>query len=726
MARWKLFVALASGIAGLAGCQGQGQGEHGGEAALVSAPVPRGGVAAVEAGAVGGARPGTAEDSHPFSVEDMLAMERLSDPRVSPDGRWVAYVVRTTDLAANRGRTDLELAPLEVSPGAVRRLTTHPDTDHSPRWLPDGKGLLFLSTRSGSSQVWRIAVDGGEAEQVTDFPLDVENLQLFADGKRLCFTMEVYPDAATLQETAKRDEERSKDPVKARLYDSLLFRHWDTWEDGKRSHVFVWSLEQEGEPVDLLRGMDVDSPTRPFGGAEEIALAPGGAEVVFAAKDEGRSAAWSTNVDLWRVPSDGSRPPERLTAANEALDSVPCFSPDGRTLAWLAMSRPGYEADRQSVKLLDLASGKERSLADGWDRSPGELAWSANGRSLLVTADNVGNHSLFGIDVASGEVRTLVEQGYCAAPQTVGGGVLILHDHYQSPAELALIVQGGGLRYVTQRNAERVRAARMGDFEQFHFAGAKGETVHGFLVKPVDFDPAKKYPVAFLIHGGPQGSFGNHFHYRWNPQAMAGAGYAALLIDFHGSTGYGQAFCDSIREDWGGAPYEDLMKGLDHALAAYPFLDGERVGALGASFGGYMINWIAGNTERFRCLVNHDGNLDEQMAYFDTEELWFPEWDHAGLPWEDPEHYQRHNPINLVENWKTPMLVIHGALDYRVVDTQGLSTFTALQRRGIPSQLLYFPDENHWVLKPLNSRLWHQTVLAWLDRWLKDGTGKGT
>jgi dipeptidyl aminopeptidase/acylaminoacyl peptidase len=719
MALWDRFVVLTLWPLVLAGCQGPS--ELKGEPALVAPAQPFG---AGETHATGGALPGSAQVSHPFSVEDMLAMERLSDPQVSPDGRWVAYVVRTTDLEANRGRTDVELAPLDGPASAIRRLTTHPDADHSPRWLADGKSLLFLSTRSGSSQVWRLAIGGGEATQVTDFPLDVENLQLFEDGERIAFTMEVYPDAATLQETVQRDKEREESQVQARLYDSLLFRHWDTWEDGKRSHVFVWSLAQKGDPIDLMRGMNADSPTRPFGGAEEIALAPSCAEIVFAAKDEGASAAWSTNVDLWRVPADGSRPPERLTAANQAQDNVPCFSPDGRSLAWLAMSHPGYESDRQRVMLLDLASGVRRSLADAWDRSPADLAWAADGKSLLATADDVGQHPLFAIDVATGAVTKLVEQGYCASPVSAGGHILFLHDHLHAPAELALVrSDGAGMRYVTERNAERVRAARMGDFEQFHFAGAKGETVHGFVVKPVDFDPAKQYPVALLIHGGPQGSLGNHFQYRWNAQALAGAGYAAVMIDFHGSTGYGQAFTDSIRMDWGGAPFEDLMLGLDHALAAYPFLDAERVAALGASYGGFMINWIAGNTDRFRCLVNHDGNLDEQMAYFNTEELWFPEWDHGGVPWDDAEHFERHNPINLVKNWKTPMLVIHGALDYRVVDTQGLSTFTALQRRGIPSQLLYFPDENHWVLKPLNSRVWYQTVIGWLDRWLQDASG---
>jgi len=658
-----------------------------------------------------------AQETHPFGVDDMLAMERISDAQVSPDQRLVLFNVRTTDLEANKGRTDLWLASVDGS--STRRLTRNPAADVNGRWMPDGRSIVFLSSRSGSMQVWRMPIDGGEPVQLTDLPLDVGGLVVVPDGQRLLLTMDVYPDAQKLAETVERDEEKAKNPVSARVYESLLFRHWDTWEDEKRSHVFAWTIDGDADPIDLMAGLDADSPTRPFGGVEEIAVSPDGAEVVFAAKLEGEQAAWSTDVDLWRVPTDGSRAPECVTEDNPAYDNSPGYSPDGGILAWLAMARPGYESDQQRIVLLDRASGKKRFLTEGWDRSVAGFAWSDDGKRIWATANDVGNHSLFEIEVASGTVERLVGQGTNTGPAQAGDLVLYAHDDLKSPAELHLVKKGAEPRALTALNAEKVAAARMGDYEPFSFLGAHEDTVHGFLVEPVDFDPAKKYPVAFLIHGGPQGSFGDHFHYRWNPEVYAGAGYAAVMIDFHGSTGYGQAFCDSIRGDWGGAPFVDLMMGLDHALATYPFLDGERVGALGASFGGYMINWIAGHTDRFRCLVNHDGNLDERMAYYDTEELWFPEWDHEGTPWENPDGYAEHNPIRFVENWSTPMLVIHGALDYRVVDTQGMSTFTALQRRGIPSKLVHFPDENHWVLKPENSRFWHQEVLGWLERWLR-------
>jgi dipeptidyl aminopeptidase/acylaminoacyl peptidase len=467
--------------------------------------------------------------------------------------------------------------------------------------------------------------------------------------------------------------------------------------------------------------MDADCPSKPFGGPEEYEFTPDGKGIVFTAKDAGREEAWSTNFDLYYAPLDASAPPRNLTAANKAWDTQPVFSPDGKTLAWLAMARPGFEADRYRVMLRGWPDGEPRTLTEAWDRSPQSLAWSADGKTLYAPADNLGQTSLYAVDTTTGQARVVVEQGTVGGPQPAGDRIVFALDTLQSPVELYSVKPDGtDVRAITTINAERVAAARMGAAEQFTFKGWNDETVYGYLVKPADFDPAKQYPVAFLIHGGPQGSFGNHFHYRWNPQAYCGAGYAAVMIDFHGSTGYGQAFTDSISHHWGDRPLEDLQKGLAAAIAKYPWLDGNRVAALGASYGGYMINWIAGNwPDRFRCLVCHDGNLDERMAYYDTEELWFPEWDHGGTPWDNPEGYNKHNPAEFVGKWKTPELVIHGGRDYRVVATQGISTFTALQRRGIPSKFLYFPDENHWVLKPANSILWHDTVLGWLDQWTK-------
>ena len=652
----------------------------------------------------------------------MLAMKRIADPRVSPDGRSVAFTVRVTDMEANKGRTSIWLADLASK--AARQLTSGESNDSSPRWSPDGKSLYFLSARSGSQQIWQLPLEGGEAVRVTTQPLDVDAFEPFRDGRSLLVAIAVLP-GKTPDETKKALDAKAKAKSTGMLFDSLFVRHWDAWADGTRNHLFVVYLPG-GAVRDLMPAMDADAPSRPFGDLDETAISPDGKTVVFAARDAGRQEAWSTNFDLFAVPADGSAAPKKLTT-NPAWDTQPRFSPDGKTLAYLAMSRPGYEADRFEIVLRDGLSGAERKFtlrADDTktgDRSPSDLFWSWDGKTLFTTAEHLGQKALFAVDAATGKARIVVGEGTVVSPQLAGGDKLVFGRHtLTSPVELFTVSAAGGpVEKVTGLNDADLAAIRFGQPERFSFKGAKGDTVHGYLVRPVGFDPAKKYPVAFLIHGGPQGSFGNDFHYRWNPQFYAGAGYAAVMVDFHGSTGYGQVFTDAINGDWGGAPYEDLMKGLDHALATWPFLDGTRVGALGASYGGYMINWIAGKTDRFKCLVIHDGNLDERMAYFDTEELWFPEWEHGGTPWENPAGYAKHNPVDLVKSWKTPTLVVHGMKDFRVVYTQGLSTFTALQRKGIPSKLLVFPDENHWVLKPQNSLLWHDTVRAWLDQWLK-------
>ena len=656
-----------------------------------------------------------------LTVDDMLAMQRVGDPQVSPDGTWVVYSVRDTDFDANRGRVDLWMSSIDGS--QTRRLTSHPDADSDARWTKDGAWIYFMSTRSGSSQVWRIAPSGGEAEQVTKLPADVNGFDLFPDGKRLVVAIDVWPEAKTLAESVKKDDAQAKSKVKAKAYDSLLFRHWDTWEDGKYSHLFVWTPPELGgkadDAKDLTPGQTTDSPTHPFGGMEEVDISPDGKTVAFVIRNSGKANAWQTNTDVFLVAADGRGKPVNVTADNKAYDFSPTFSPDGKWLAVKQMKRPGFEADRERISVIDVATKKTRVVTEGWDRSAGGITWSADGKTIYTDTDNVGHHSIFSIDVASGAAKVLVEKGTNTSVQFARDRIVYAHDSLKQPVELYTArLDGSEQRAITHFNDARVKKIEWGEPEQFSFKGAKGDTVYGWVVKPAGFKGGKA-PVAFLVHGGPQGSFGDHFHYRWNPQAYTGRGFAAVFIDFHGSTGYGQAFTDAIRGDWGGAPYEDLMLGLDAALAKYSFLDKDRMAALGASYGGYMINWIAGQTKRFKALVTHDGNIDERMAYFDTEELWFPEWEHGGTPWDNPAGYTKHNPIDYVKNWTTPTLVIHGGLDFRVVDTQGMSTFTALQRKGVPSRFLHFPDENHWVLKPQNSKLWHDEVLAWIEKWTK-------
>ncbi len=666
-----------------------------------------------------------ADTRHPFSIHDMLAMERISDHQISPDGRQIVFARRQTDLKANKGRTELWL--VDLAGDALRRLTSASVSSFNPRWDSQGKSIWFISTRSGSAQVWRIRIDGGEAEQITDYPLDVANLIVSPDGRHIAFTMDVFPEHGSIDQTIERLDELAQAQATGRVYDSIFVRHWDQWKDGRRSHLFVLPVTG-GRAVNVMgpgsgraRGLDADTPSKPFGGTEEITFTPDGRGVVFTARDVGRAEPWSTDFDLYWASVDGTEPMRCLTPKNEAWDTHPVFSPDGKILAYLAMARPGYESDRFRIVVQAWPEGEKRVLTEAWDRSPGSFCFSQDNQAIYATAANLGQVSLFAIDMTTGKRRVVVRDGIVRSPQCADDRLLYAYCHLRNPVELFSVhPDGTDVRAITAINAARLSRAQMGEYEQFSFPGWNNETVHGFVIKPVDFDPAQSYPVAFLIHGGPQGSFNNTFHYRWNPQAYAGAGYAAVMIDFHGSTGYGQAFTDSIRGDWGGKPLIDLERGLNAALRACSWMDGDRVAALGASYGGYMINWIAGKwPSRFRCLVNHDGNLDERMAYFNTDELWFPEWDHRGTPWTNPRGYVKHNPINYVKHWRTPMLVIHGAHDFRVVDTQGLSTFNALQRLGVPSRLLYFPDENHWVLKPNNAILWHKTVLDWLDQWLK-------
>jgi dipeptidyl aminopeptidase/acylaminoacyl peptidase len=663
----------------------------------------------------------TAEATHPFTARDLWVMDRISDPQPDPQGNRIAFSVRVTDFATNGASYDLWLVNADGS--GLRRLTSDPKRDTDPRWAPDGKSLYFLSTRSGSSQIWRLPLDGGEPSQVSDLPLDVSALKVSPDGSRLAFSLEVFPDCADLACTKKRADEAESAQATGKIYDRLFVRHWDTWGDGRRNHLFVMPAAG-GAAIDLSKALDADVPSKPFGGTEEFAFTPDGKAVVFSARISGKTEPWSTNFDLYRVPVDGSAPPQNLTAANLAWDTQPSFSPDGKTMAYMAMVRPGFEADRFHIHLRDLASGADKELAAAWDRTPNELLWSRDGKTIFASATDFGRGPLFAIDVATGTARKLTSEGSVHSPALVGpkgDRIVFGRDTFRSPVELFTIKpDGSGLTQITHVNEAKLAAVQMTELEQFSFIGAHGDTVYGWVGKPVGWVAGQKAPIAFLIHGGPQGSFEDNFHYRWNPQVYAGAGYATVMIDFHGSTGYGQAFTDAISKDWGGGPLEDLQKGLAAALQKYPWLDGDRACALGASYGGYMINWIAGRwPDGFKCLVNHDGLFDQRAVYYTTEELWFPEWEQGGPYYEHPEAHEKWNPANYVANWKSPMLVAHGGLDYRVPDGQGLATFTALQRRGIPSRFLYLPDENHWVLHAANSLLWHETVLGWLDRWLK-------
>ena len=656
-----------------------------------------------------------------MTANDLVAFDRVSSPTLSPDGKHVVFTLREADVEANKAATALWLVGIDGK-AAPRRLTATGSSANSAQFSPDGDSLYFLSSRSGAMQVWRLDFNGGEAQQVTDYALDVGGFKLAPDGRSLAFSLDVFTDCADLACSSKRLEDVAAKKSSGVLYDGLFVRHWDTWADGRRSQLYVAALGADGRaaasPTRVSRGIEGDVPSKPFGDASEYAWAPDGKSLVFSARVAGKGEAWSTNFDLYRTDVAGNAAPRNLTADNPAWDTTPTFSADGKTLYYLAMKRPGFEADRFAIMAKTLATGATREIAPQWDRSAGGITLSADGRRIFTAADDLGEHALFAIDIGSGKATRLAADGAIEGFDVLGDTLVFSRSTLTAPANLFRArADGSQAQTLATFNNARLADVRFGEFEQFEFAGANGDTVHGYVVKPWNYSAGQKYPVAFIIHGGPQGSMGNSFHYRWNPQSYAGAGYASVFIDFHGSTGYGQAFTDAISGDWGGKPLEDLQKGWAAALAKYDFLDGGRACALGASYGGYMINWIAGNwNDAWKCLVNHDGVFDARSMGYVTEELWFSEWENGGTPFEQPANYEKFNPVNHVAKWKVPMLVVQGEKDFRVPIDQGLSTFTALQRRGIESQLLYFPDENHWVLKPQNSIHWHETVIGWLDR----------
>jgi dipeptidyl aminopeptidase/acylaminoacyl peptidase len=657
-----------------------------------------------------------ADAGRTFTPMDLNTLARVSDPQVSPNGRYVVYVQRETDFDANRGRNDLWLVDLEAPAVKPRRLTQHSANDTNPRWAPDGASIYFISSRAGSMQIWRLPMLGGEAVQITDYPLDIGSFRFSPDGERLAITMDVFKNCADLKCTRARLDAAGANKATARSYDALLARHWDAWRDHTRSNLFVAPVLADGRagtPVNVSGALDADVPSKPMGGDEEFIFSPDGKHVVFSARVAGREEAWSTNFDLYEVPAAGGAAPNNLTTDNPAWDTQPVFLKNG-DLAYLAMKRPGFEADRFAIKLRH--NGATRDVAAQWDVSVSRLDVTRDGRTLLATASDVGQAPLFAIDPASGRVTRLSGDGSVAEFSPASrGNVVVWHD-LASPPDLYLLPVKGERRRLTSVNAGLLGARTLGEFQQFSFKGWNDETVYGYVVKPAGFAAGQKYPIAFLVHGGPQVSFQNQWNWRWNAQAYAGRGYGVVFIDFHGSPGYGQAFTDSISEHWGDRPFEDLQKGLAAALEKNPWLDGKRACSLGASYGGFMQNWIAGKwPDGFRCIVNHAGIFDTRSMYYTTEELWFTEWENGGPYYDKPEVHERFNPSSFVKEWRTPMLVIHGEKDFRVPYSQGLATFTALQRRGVESRLIVFPDENHWVLKPANSIYWYDTVLDWLD-----------
>ena len=665
-----------------------------------------------------------------FDVRDLAKMDRYSSPTLSPNGRKLVFAKRVVDFDANKASTSLWIEDLFARDAAPPvRFTPDGWNVNSPAFSPDGTTVYFLSAKNGSSQLYALPVAGGAPKQLTAFAMDVDGYKLSPDGKQAALVFSTFPQCASDLECAKKQlDADGKKKTSGVVFDRMFIRHWDTWADGRLNRVFVADLGGAAPAkTAVLVGGDVegDIPSKPFGDLSDLAWAPDGKTLVFSARRSDREEPWSTNFDLYQVNADGTGAATNLTSGNPAWDAGPVFGKDGRTLYYRAMKRPGFEADRFALKSMDLASGNTREIAPQWDRSADGITVSADGRTIYTTAQDTGEHPLFAVDVESGGVTKLVGDGSVSAFEladtgSTGPTLVFARNSMKSGDQLFTGgIAGTPVRAITPSAGEMLADVAWGEYEQFNFKGWSGDTVHGYVVKPWNYVAGQKYPVAFLIHGGPQGSFGDGWSYRWNPQTYAGQGYAVVMIDFHGSTGYGQAFTDAISQHWGDRPLEDLQKGWKAALAKYDFLDAEKACALGASYGGFMVNWIAGNwNEPWKCLVNHDGVFDQRAMGYATEELWFTEWEQGGTPYDVPRNYEKFNPVNHVDEWRVPMLVVHGQLDYRIPVEQGIATFTALQRRGIESKFLYFPDENHWVLKPQNSVLWHDTVNGWLRQYL--------
>jgi dipeptidyl aminopeptidase/acylaminoacyl peptidase len=693
---------------------------------------------------------------HPFTFEDMMKLKRVGAPVPSPDGKWVVFDCVDVDLAANTKISHLGVVP--ASGGESRRLNPTPNHEERPRFSPDGKRLIWTSKATDPTQIWMSDFNpqtgqlAGKPHQVTSISTGADGAIWSPDGKNIVFVSAVYPGCKDDTCNKQRDEELKKSKVKAKIFSRLFYRHWNAFTEFKGSHLFVvdanavvgafvsnaraLGTSASTTPRDLTPG-DHDVPPFSLGGQDMYAISPDGQEVAYTSNID-EVEATSTNNEIFVVPISGGTPKKISTSPGS--DTTPLYSPDGKYLAWRSQARAGFEADKWRLLVQDRQSGETRDLTEKFDRSVGSFAWWKNWMLLLSFED----HGQELIQMASAilseapkEIQQSIGQPTHADDLTlVGDNLFYSNASASAPNEIRRIdlsvfssdatkpILGPNIPQtdfpVTHMNDALLSHIDMQPLESFTFKGANNDDVQGFIVKPPGFDPNKKYPLKFLIHGGPQGAWGNEWTYRWNAELFAATGdYVVVMINFHGSTGYGQKFTDSISGDWGGKPYVDLMKGLDYVEKTYPFVDKNREAALGASYGGYMANWLLGHTNRFKCIVSHDGMFNAESAYGTTEELWFANWEFGGPPWKKRDVYRKWSPHEYAANFKTPTLVVHGQNDYRIDVSQAFDLFTTLQVLNVPSKMLYFPDEGHWVLKPQNSQLWYKTVNDWVDQWCK-------
>ncbi len=660
-----------------------------------------------------------------------MSLKRLAEPVPSPDGNWVLFAATDVDLAENTRKSHLWIVSADrtdssrgepAAGGEARRLNQSPNEEERPRFSPDGKRIIFTSKATDPAQIWMCDFDP-TAGKLTGTPRQVTRLSTGADGgiwspdgKNILFVSSVYPDCQDDACNQQRDEELKKSKVKAKLFKHLLFRHWKDFTEFKRSHLFVVDAEGKGTSHDITPG-DHDVPPFSLGGSGLYTISPDGQEVAYTSNID-EVGATSTNNEIFLIPINGGTPEKISTSPGS--DSTPRYSPDGKSIAWLSQARGGYESDRFTLAIYDRATKKIRIATQDFDRWVGSFVWAPDSKTIYFSAEDHGEAPIYRLDSEAKqptEMFRLHAGDLSFGPE--GKFLYFSRDSIERPSEVwrMTVAPQSDPMAVTHVNDATLSQIAMQPLESFQFKASDGVAIQGFMVKPPDFDANKKYPLKFLIHGGPEGAWGDDWSYRWNPELFAANGYVVVMINPRGSTGYGQKFTEGVIEQWGGTPFHDLMTGLDYVEKTYPFIDKNREAALGASYGGYMIDWILGHTDRFKCLVTHDGVFNTESAYGTTEELWFPEKEFGGPPWKNRELYRKWSPHLFAEKFKTPTLVIHGQLDYRLDVSQGFDLFTTLQRLGVPSEMLYFPDEGHWVLKPQNGQLWYKTVNDWVDRW---------
>jgi dipeptidyl aminopeptidase/acylaminoacyl peptidase len=677
---------------------------------------------------------------HPFTFEDMMKLKRVGAPVPSPDGKWVVFDCQDVDLGANTKSSHLWIVP--ATGGESRRLNPTPNHEERPRFSPDGRRLIWMSKATDPTQIWMSDFDPaggqlvGKPHQVTSISTGADGAIWSPDGKNIVFVSAVYSDCKDDACNKQRDEELKKSKVKAKIFTRLFYRHWNAFTEFKRSHLFVVSADADASQANVARDLtpgDHDVPPFSLGGQDMYAISPDGQEVAYTSNID-EVEATSTNNEIFIVPIAVA--PKKISTS-PGSDTTPLYSQDGKYLAWRSQARAGFEADKWRLLVQDRQSGQTRDLTEKFDRSVGSFTWFGTS-ALLLTAEDHGASPIFVALPArphGPEIIEFKEPGSAEihADDLVWSKNTLFFTRMSAVAPNEIwkhddLADGGpigeqkhpGFEPLTHMNDALLSQIDMQPLESFTFKGANNEDVQGFMVKPPGFDPNKKYPLKFLLHGGPQGAWGTEWTYRWNAELFAATGdYVVVMINFHGSTGYGQKFTDSISGDWGGKPYIDVMNGLDYLEKTYPFIDKNREAALGASYGGYMANWLLGHTNRFKCIVSHDGMFNAESAYGTTEELWFANWEFGGPPWKKRDVYRKWSPHEYAANFKTPTLVVHGQNDYRLDVSQGFDLFTTLQVLKVPSKMLYFPDEGHWVLKPQNSQLWYKTVNDWVDHWCK-------